>query len=438
MSHSHSIPDNSGAPRRELWAWACYDFANSGYTTVVLTTIYSAYFVAVIAADIDKATPGTGTLIWTSAIALANLCVLLGAPVIGAIADHRACKKQFLLVSTVACVVSTAGLSLVGPGHLLPAVTLLIISAIAFSSGENLIAAFLPEIATPNTMGRVSGYGWSLGYLGGLLTLACCLGTISWATGVGYEATRYVPYTLILTALIFALAASPTFLVLQERAIAQAPVVSSSYIRLGFSTVSKTLKHAARLKDLFRFLICLTIYQSGVATVVVVAAIYAQQIMGFSSQQLIVLIMVVNVTAAVGAFLFGHAQDRWGSVPSLAAALLVWMLAIAVTYFAQEPRDLWLAGNLVGLGLGATQAGGRALVGQFTPVARSAEFFGLWGLASRAAAILGPLSYGLINRISGGDQRMALLSTLGFFVVGFILLLTVDEQRGRVDKLTHA
>jgi len=158
-------PPAGPATTREIWAWACYDFANSGYTTVVMTTIYSAYFVAVIAGGAGLP-EGIHTLLWTLAVALANLCVLLTGPVVGAVADRRACKKRFLLVSTLGCVLATAGLACVGPGQVTPAMVLVVVSAIAFASGENLIAAFLPEIAPPGRMGRVSGYSWSLGYFG--------------------------------------------------------------------------------------------------------------------------------------------------------------------------------------------------------------------------------------------------------------------------------
>ncbi len=422
------------AGRREVLAWALYDFANSGYTTVVLTTIYSAYFVAVVAGTVPNLSPGTATLLWTVAVAIANFCVLLSAPIIGAIADYRATKKQFLLFTTIGCVMFTALLALVGPGQVVLGMTFLILSAIAFAAGENLIAAFLPEITPPDKMGRISGYGWSLGYFGGLLTLGSCLAYITWASERGQQPADYVPVTLLITAAIFALAALPTFLWLRERATPRPLAAGMSYVRAGFGQVRQTLVSAAQHRDLFRFLACLTVYQSGVATVVVIAAIYAQEVMGFDSQQLILLIMVVNLTAAVGAFAFGFAQDRYGSVPTLGAGLLVWVAAVGVTYFAVDAADLWLAGNLMGLALGATQAGGRALVGQLTPVARSAEFFGLWGLASKAAAILGPLSYGIITRLSDGNHRLALLSTLAFFIVGLLLLTTVDEHRGKAAR----
>ena len=427
-SKSNSHPQ---ASPREVVAWAFYDFANSGYTTVVLTTIYSAYFVGVVAAGLDENSPGSATLLWTLAIGAANLVVLLAGPVIGAIADHRASKKRFLMISSIVCITATALLSSAGPDQLVLAVGLLVVATVAFAMGENLIAAFLPEIASADSMGRVSGYGWSLGYFGGLLTLGICLAYISWAESRGLAATHYVPVTLLITAVIFAITASPTFIWLRERAQPGLHIPGTSYVKLGFSQVRSTLRHAAHLRDLFRFLACLTLFQAGVATVIVVAAIYAQEVMGFDSKQLITLIMVVNLTAAVGAFVFGYAQDHWGSVPSLTLALLVWIAAIAVTFLASEPRDLWLAGNLMGLAMGATQAGGRALIGRLTPASRNAEIFGLWGLANRAAAIMGPVSYGVVSQLSGGDHRLALLTTLGFFLSGLVLLSTVDENRGR-------
>jgi UMF1 family MFS transporter len=368
--------------------------------------------------------------LWTLAVALANFIVLVSAPVVGAMADYRACKKPFLLISTVLCIVATALLGFVGPGHVAAAMALIVVSAIAFSSGENLIAAFLPEIASSENMGRISGFGWSLGYFGGMLTLAACLGYITWAEARGQQAVDYVPVTLWITAALFAVAATPTFAWLRERARARPLEGAASFVRHGFERVRDTLAHAVHYRDLFRFLLCLTAYQAGVATVVVIAAIYAQEVMGFDSQQLVVLIMVVNLTAAVGAFLFGFIQDHLGSVPSLAGGILIWITAGVVTYYADQVWHIWLAGNLMGLAMGSTQAGGRALIGRLTPVARSGEFFGLWGLASRTAAILGPLAYGAVNRLTHGDHRLALLSTLAFFVLGLLLLFSVDEARG--------
>lgn len=416
---------------RELLAWAFYDFANSGYTTVVQTTIFSAYFVGVVAGAEQGVTPGLSTLLWSLAIGLANFVVMISGPLLGAIADHRACKKRFLLISSIGCVTATASLAWVGPGDVGLGMVLVTVSAIMFASGENLIAAFLPELVPEESMGRLSGYGWSLGYFGGLLTLGICLAYITWAKQQGLPATHFVPVSLLITACIFALAALPTFIWLRERAIPAVWDRCRSSLHISYTRLVHTFKEAARFRDLFWFLITLGVYQSGVSTVIVLAAIYAQEVMGFDTQALIVLIMVVNVTAAVGAFICGHLQDRIGSVPTLAITLVIWIVAVIVAILAKETLDMWIAGNLIGLAMGASQAVGRALVSKFSPVERTGEFLGLWGLVNRLSAIVGPLSYGLINYWSQGNHRMSLLSTLVFFIVGLALLIKVNESRGK-------
>jgi MFS transporter, UMF1 family len=285
-------------------------------------------------------------------------------------------------------------------------------------------------------MGRMSGYGWSLGYFGGLLTLGICLAYITWAKQHGLSETHFVPVTLLITAGIFAVTATPTFLWLRERAI---PVVwdpSLTNLQVSYARLAHTFKEAARFRDLLWFLITLGVYQSGVSTVVVLAAIYAQEVIGFDTQSLIILIMVVNVTAAVGAFICGHLQDRIGSVPTLAITLLIWIVAVMAALFASTPAHMWIAGNMIGLAMGASQAVGRALVSKFSPSERAGEFLGLWGLVNRLSAIVGPLSYGLINYLSNGDHRMSLLSTLLFFIVGLVLLSNVNESRGKAAAIS--
>jgi len=416
--------------RREIFAWAMYDFANSGYTTVVLTAVFSAYFVSVVAgtgADRD----GSATLLWTVAIAITNLLVILSAPVLGAIADHGAYKKRFLIITTVGCVLFTTALALVGAGDIALGMTLVILSAFMFATGEDLIAGFLPEIARPKDMGRISGYGWSLGYLGGMLVLGLCLAYITWGTARGLPATHTVAVSMLITAALFALAALPTFLWLRERAVPQRLPRHVDYIRAGFARVRTTLRHARHYRDLFRFLWTLAVYYCGIHTVVVLAAVYAQEAMGFGTQEVIVMILVVNLTAAVGAFGFGLAQDRIGSVRTLALTLLVWIAALVLAYFLESRAGFWWVANLIGVAMGSSQSAGRALIGLFSPPARAAEFFGLWGLAGKLAAIVGPLSYGLVTYLSGGNHRLALLGTTVFFIVGLGLLFTVNESRGR-------
>jgi len=400
-----------------------YDFANSGYTTVVITAIFNAYFVSVVAGKAPWA-----TFAWTAALAVSYALILITAPFVGAWADLHAAKKKLLALTTVGCILATAALSLAGPGDLALAITLLVISNFFFGSGENLIAAFLPEIADEDALGKVSGWGWSLGYLGGLVSLGACLAWVSHAQAQGLGAAEFVPGTLLITAALFALASLPTFLLLRERARPKAGVPSAG---AAFGRVARTLRDARAYPDMRRFMLCVVFYQAGIQAVIALAAIYAEQAMGFTTQETIQLIFLVNITAALGAFAFGHFQDRVGHVRAIALTLVGWIVMVALAAGAQGPTAFWIAANIAGFCLGASQSAGRALVGYLAPPQRHAEFFGLWGLAVKLSAILGPLTYGAVTWISGGDHRLAMLITGSYFVIGLVVLRGVDARRGR-------
>lgn len=413
------------APRREIWAWAMFDFANSGYTTVVLTAVFNVYFIGVVAAELGT---GRATLLWTVSIAAANAIVLFGAPLFGALADAWAAKKRFLMASTIGCVLFTALLSRIGEGDIALAVLCLVASNVMFAAGEQLIAAFLPEIAPPSAHGRISAYGWSLGYVGGLAVLGLCLAYIQ--VYGGEQPAAAVPATMLIVAGAFAVAALPTMIWLRERAAPQPAVNGAGWGRTALRRLRRTLHESHRFRDLRRFLIALTVYQAGVHTVIVLAAVYAQQVMGFSTVETLQLVLVVNVTAALGAFAFGQLQDRFGSVPTLVATLVIWIVASLLAYVGESRAVFWVAANLIGVALGSSQSAGRALVARFAPAGRYAEWFGLWGMAIKLSAVIGPLSFGLLSFLAGGNLRIALLSTTAFFIAGLLILLGVDEQRG--------
>jgi len=415
--------------KREIFGWAMYDFANSGYSTVVITTVFSAYFVGVVANN--GVGSGTATFLWTIAIAISNALVVFSAPVVGAIADYSARKKLFLGFTTIGCVVFTGLLATTGPKDIALAMAFIVFSNFMFSSGENLVAAFLPEISTQDTMGRISAYGWTLGYFGGLLVLGICLVYVQIAQGQGQTAEQYVPATMLIVAGAFALASMPTFIWVHERAVPQPGATHIHYFRVGFSRLKHTIEHARHYKDLFRFLITLTIYNCGIYTVIVLAAIYAQEVMGFTTNDNIKLILVVNVTAAIGAFVFGLVEDRIGSKNTLLITLLIWVTATVMAFFIHDRVWFWIVANLVGIAMGSSQSAGRAMVGLFSPAERCGEFFGLWGLATKLSAIIGPMMYGFITNITHGQQRVALLSTTAFFILGILMLTTVNEKRGR-------
>lgn len=412
---------------REVWAWSMYDFANSGYTTVVITAVFSAYFVGAVAGGAPWA-----TFAWTAALSVSYLLILLSAPLIGAWADAHAAKKKLLLVATAGCVLFTAALWFATPGAVAAALLFLILSNYFFGAGENLIAAFLPELADSKAMGRVSGWGWGFGYLGGIVSLGICLAYITWASGQGQAAGQFVPATMLITAALIAVAAAPTFLFLKERAKPQ-PALDNPWARL-----MRTVREAARFRDLRRFLLCILFYQAGIMAVIALAAIYAQEAMKFTQQQTIILVLVVNVTAALGAFGFGYLQDAIGHMRAMALILVGWIVMIAIAYIATDAPTFWVAANLAGLCMGSAQAAGRAIVGYLTPRTREAEFFGLWGLAVKAASIFGPLTYGVVTWIFQGDHRLGILSVGAYFVVGLALLAGIDVERGRRAALQTA
>jgi UMF1 family MFS transporter len=410
---------------REVWAWSMYDFANSAYTTVVITAVFGAYFVGAVAGNAPWA-----TFAWTAALSASYAAILVTGPVIGAWADAHAAKKKLLLLTTVGCVAFTVLLALVQPGAVMLALALVALSNYFFGVGENLIAAFLPELADSQAMGRVSGWGWSFGYLGGLAALGICLAYIMGSPGK--PASAYVPVTMLITAAFFAIAATPTFILLKERALPQ-PTVHSPWARL-----RETVREAHRYRDLWRFLLCILFYQAGITAVVALAAIYAEQAMKFTTQQTITLILVVNITAAIGAFAFGYLQDSIGHVRALALTLVGWIVMVLIAGFAQGPGAFWIAANLAGLCMGSSQAAGRAVVGYLAPPARLAEFFGLWGLAVKAASIFGPLTYGAVTWIFAGNHRLGIFATGVYFVIGLALLLGIDVERGRRAALASA
>ena len=415
---------NPGVAKREVWAWSMYDFANSGYTTVVLTAVFNAYFVSVVAGNAPWA-----TFAWTAALSVSYALVMIAGPLLGAWADAHAGKKKLLAISTAACVIGTAGLAWAGPGAVAWAVVFIIVSNFAYSIGENLCAAFLPELARPEALGKVSGWGWSLGYFGGILALGISLAWVMSAASRGSTTGDAVGGTMLITAAIFALAALPTFLFLKERARpVGVPGAGAAFARL-----METARHARQYRDLMLIFACGACYQAGVATVIALAAIYAEQVMGFKTQDTIMLIIIVNVTAAIGAFAFGYAQDRIGKVAALRITIVGWIAMTVVAFFSTTAVMFWVAANLAGLCMGSSQSAGRALVAYLSPAGRSAEFFGLWGVATRLAAILGPLTYGAVTWATGGNHRLAILLTGVFFVAALIVLAFVNERRGRAQ-----
>ncbi len=429
---------NPGVKKREVFGWAMYDFANSGYTTVVLTAVFAAYFVGGIAKGAEWA-----TFAWTAALSVSYAIVMLVMPSLGVYADQRACKKKLLMVSTACCVLCTAALGLAGPGSIALAVGLIILSNTFYSVGESLSASFLPELARPEALGKVSGWGWSFGYFGGMLALGISLGYVIWAGQQGISADHFVPVTMLITATIYGLASLVTFKLLQERARPQAghlqgaaskPSFSASF-KASFTQLRQTYRQAQRYQDFSRLLLCAVFYQGGVTVAITLAAIYAEQVIGFVQSETMVLIFVLNIAAALGAFGCGYLQDRIGHKATLGLTLVCWIATCIIAALTTTKGGFWYAAALAGFSMGSSQSVGRAMAGMFAPPQQLGEFFGLWTFATRLASIVGPLTYGVITWATAGNQRIAIASTAVLFAIGLVLLQRVDVERGRKSAM---
>lgn len=416
---------NPGVSRWEVFGWALYDFANSGYATVVLTAVFSAYFVGVVASN-----PTLGTLLWTVSLSLSHFIVMVTIPFIGASSDRSQRRRGLLVMTTLGCVLCTAALALAGPGAVVLAMVMIVLSNMFFSWGESIISSYLPSLARAHAIGRVSGWGWGLGYVGGMLTLGICLVYVIKAQAAGQSADQFVPVTMLITAGIFAVAAVVSIALLKEHP------GSVQSAKPAWQRLRQTWHSAQQYRDFMWLLACTVAYMAGVAVAIALAAIYAQQVIGFNESEIMLLIFVLNIAAVVGALALGYGQDIIGHRAALATTLVGWALTCIVAASVSTKAGFWVAGVIAGLCMGASQSVGRAMVGLLAPASKLGEFYGLWTLATRLASIIGPLAYGLLTWASLGNQRLAMAATTLFFVVGLLLLVPIQMKRGQAAAET--
>ncbi len=416
---------NDGVRKREVFGWAMYDFANSGYATVVLTAVFNAYFVGVVAGGAPWA-----TLAWTLTIATSSLLVMIVMPALGAYADLRARKKVLLAIATAVCVMSTAALAFIDQGDVAWAIAAVVLSNAFWCIGESLNSAFLPELAKREALGRVSGWGWSFGYFGGMLSLGLSLLYVLAAQARGEPATSFVPVTMLITAAVYGLASLATFFLLRERAVPSPQIAAGASVGRALPRLIASWKRARPYRDFSWLLACGVFYQAGIWVVVSLAAVYAEQVLAFEPSQTMLLVFLVNIAAALGAFCFGYWQDRIGHKRALSITLVGWVVMTLMVAVATGPGLFWVASVIAGLCMGSSQSAGRAMAGLFAPAPQRAEFYALWTFAVRLSAIFGPVTYGMVTLLTDGNHRLAILSTGMFFLAGLLMLIPINIQRG--------
>lgn len=403
-----------------------YDVADSAFTTVIITTLYALYYSKIVVGN-----PQQADALWGRAASISEVLVALLAPILGAIADFSGSRKKFLGLCALTIVFFTGSLYFVGPGMVWLGFSLYVIANVGFAGGGVFIDSFLPGIANESNAGRLSGFKWAMGYTSGLICMVLCYPLAKYIvenpTPEQLARARLIP---LIVAVYYAIAVLPTFIFLRERSIKQPLPPGENYVTLGFRQLAHTLKHIQRYRDLFKLLIAFLVYNDGVVTVIYFAALYASVTVGFSTEEVVVLFIVMNVVAAVGAFSFGWLADRIGQKRTIFISLTIWLTAVVLAYFTTTKTGFYVVATFAGLGMGSAQSVTRSLLALFTPKENAAEFFGFLGIAGKALAFLGPLVFGEISRRTG-SQRPAILAIGAFFVVGMILLSFVDEKRGK-------
>lgn len=422
--------------RRRILAWCLFDWANSPYTTLVVTFIYSAYFAQTFAPDVL-----TGTAWWSRAVAFAGLAVAVLAPLVGALADRGGLRVRLFALATATCVVATGALTFVPPGggphgNAILALVLFALADIGFELGMLFYNALLPAIAKPEQLGRVSGYGWALGYVGGLVALVIALvgfvkPEVPWfgitrAAGFNYRAT------CLLAAVWLAVFSVPLFLTLRgERSS-----VARLDVRAAFAELAATFRSVRRYRDAVLFLVSRLLFNDGLITVFAFGGIYAAGTFGMTLADVITFGIAINVAAGLGAFGFGFVDDRIGSKRTVLLSCAALAAATALAVWAPTRTWFWIAGMMIGLFAGPNQAASRSLMARFAPPGNENEFFGFFAFSGRLTAFAGPLLLGLATQWFG-SQRAGVATVLLFFLAGGGLLLRVDEKRGQATRALH-
>ncbi len=430
-------PAPASYDKRAVFSWALYDFANSSFTTLVVTFIYGAFFTKLMAE-----TEILGTALWSRGVTITAITVALLSPIMGALADRGGYRKLFLFISTVVCVVGTVmlyfpepfeGLSAAGlPSQAAQALIWFVVANIAFEMGGVFYNAFLPDLAPGDKIGRISGYGWALGYVGGLLCMmvafaALVFPDIPWF-GITKEASQNIRATNLLVAGWFALFSIPMFLFVKEDR-SRVEANKGNLLKETFGQLAQTFKEIRPYRQVVRLLVARLFYNDGLVTIFAFGGIYAGITFGFDFDEIILFGIVLNITAGLGAFLLGFLDDKIGGKRTIQITIVGLSVATLLGVVAPTKLWFWIAGILIGIFSGPNQSASRSLLGRFVPPDKENEFYGFFAFSGKATAFMGPFLFGILTT-AFGTQRAGVAAVLVFFLIGGILLQSVNEKEG--------
>lgn len=423
--------------RREHWGWYLYDFGNSAYAAVVLLAVYSAYFKGAVVGGAE------GSRLWGLAVGIAMFVVAATSPILGALADFSGAKKRFLFFFTALAVTFCAMLFFVQEGAWFIGMLFFILAEIGYRSAQVFYNSLLPEIADPDDIGRVSGNGWAIGSIGGIICLLIVLVPIVLTD----SDPLVVRLALVFTALFFAASTVPTFLWVRERAQPQQLPAGKTYLSMAVGRLGETFRAIRSFKEFVKFIIGFLICKNGVLIVLNFAAILGAVLFGMEQQELIIFMIIVQVTSVAGAYLFGLMANALGGMRALNTSVALLILPVIWLYFTHSRVQFYVIGALAGFALTGVQSVSRTVAGMFSPSGKSAEFYGFLALTGRSSSFVGPTIFGLLvasltnwyetaHRMlplaaEEAGHRLALFSVVAFLAIGLVVLLFVNEQKGR-------
>ena len=399
--------------RRTIVAWTLYDFANSAVAAIIVATIFPRYYAELV---VGNAT-GRGDWWWGLVSSMTMVIVALTSPLLGGIADHAGVRKPFFVVLTLVAVLGTVSLSFVAPGMVLTGFLLAVLTLTTYEAAFVYYNSYLPRIAQPTALGRVSAAGFAVGYAGSLVAF---LVAIPFALEEAYRAC------FVAAAVQFGLFSIPAFVTLPPDTRHAMPlgVAVARGVRATLSTLREIVRDPAH-RPMRDFLLAYLVYEDGVNTVIFFSAIFAGKTLGFTFTETIVLFMLVQLTALAGSAAWARTTDVRGPKFVVTLMLWQWTAVTLLAYLVTAKWHFWIVAVLAGTGLGAIQAASRTFMATLVPAGREAEFFGFYSLVGKTGAVMGPLVFGGVSYLMAGNQRVAIVVIGGFFVVGLILLSRV-------------
>jgi UMF1 family MFS transporter len=403
---------------KKIFSWCLFDFANSSYSAVIAAVIFPVYYAITVVGNESS----QGDIWWGRAISLSMAIVALSSPFLGGIADYAKMRKTFLCVYTALCVVATASLFFVRQGMAVEGFVLIVLANIGLEGGIVFYNAFLNDIVENTHQGRVSAWGFGTGYLGSIIALI--IGLILYKAG-------FINFVWPMVAVFFILFSMPAFLFLPADEESGTGIIDGA--RIGLKKTLTLFKSIISNKEKRRFLLAYLIYEDGVNTAIVFSSIFAATTLNFQPQELVVLFLIIQVTALIGAFFMARAIDYWGPKKIIMLSLALWIVTVTAIYILQTKLQFMIIASIAGLGLGTIQASTRAFFAQFVPAGSESEYFGIYSLVGKSSAVIGPLLFGYISSLTK-SQRPAVLSIALLFFAGLIIVQTVKGGGPNIRK----